>query len=100
MLYHVVEVSSLPVTTFIYVLCREKLPFVSTFTHSKLLLRAANLDDVKLLKQCIDDRTNIAKVSTASCFICSGIISKNSLQIKTLLKVVKMFHNVQKPNKM
>ena len=40
------------------------MPFVSTFTHSKLLLRAANLGDVKLLKQCIDDRTNIAKVST------------------------------------
>jgi len=43
-------------------LCREKMPFVSTFAHSKLLLRAANLDDVKLLKQYIDDCTYIAKV--------------------------------------
>jgi len=38
------------------------MPFVSTFAHSKLVLRAANLDDVKLLKQYIDDRTHVAKV--------------------------------------
>jgi len=49
------------------------LPFISTFAHSKLVLRAANLDDVKLLKQCIDDRTNIAKVSTAYSFSIANI---------------------------
>lgn len=41
---------------------REKVPFVSSLAHSKLLLRAVTQDDLKLLKELIADRNHVAKV--------------------------------------
>lgn len=42
---------------------REKVPFVSTLAQSKLVLRAAVQNDVKLLKELIEDRDHVARVS-------------------------------------
>ena len=40
----------------------ETVPFISTTAHSKLLFRAVQADDAKLLRQLINDRKQIAKV--------------------------------------
>lgn len=39
------------------------MPFVSTLAQSKLVLRAAVQNDVKLLKELIEDRDHVARVS-------------------------------------
>lgn len=46
----------------LFIYAREKVPFVSTLAHSKLVFRAVYLDDMKLLKQLIADRQHVAKV--------------------------------------
>jgi hypothetical protein len=49
----------------VYFCCfnREKVPFVSSTPHSKLILRAVKLNDSKLLQQLINDVSNVALVS-------------------------------------
>jgi len=48
--------------------CREKVPFVSATPNSKLVLRAVNLDDTKLLTQLINDISTISSVSHVNLF--------------------------------
>lgn|SRR6218665_1396837 len=50
---------------------REKVPFVSSLAHSKLLLRAVTQDDLKLLKELIADRNHVAKVCAFLTWHCS-----------------------------
>ncbi|KAJ6648044.1 Poly [ADP-ribose] polymerase tankyrase [Pseudolycoriella hygida] len=38
---------------------RESIPYVSTVAHSRLLIRAVNLNDIKMLKSLIDDKKSI-----------------------------------------
>ena len=42
---------------------REPMPFVSTSSYNKLILRAVHQEDVKLLKTYINDSAQISKVT-------------------------------------